>query len=204
MGPLINETTRWCPVCGGRGVSIVWGYPTDETMRRAEAGDVVLGGCVVTTEVTPSHECTECPTEFVARNMLYRRVFGDREVYGIGVWPHGRRRVRIEVADEGSIVLVEGKGPMLLNEHDFTAVMNELFADWWPWDVQAWVTKRGFPATVLPTETGWSLNVGEGGPFVELLLFKTWWRGLGRGAVNKAIERLTCEASSPIWIPEAL
>lgn len=100
------------------------------------------------------------------------------------------------------MVSLDGRGSMLLHAHDFSAVMNELLADWWPWDVRSWVTRRGFPATVMPTDTRWSLNVGEGRPFVELLLFKTWWRGLGREAVEKAIERLTCEVSSPIWIPE--
>ncbi|MEA1903760.1 MAG: hypothetical protein U9N56_09565, partial [Actinomycetota bacterium] len=56
--------------------------------------------------------------------------------------------------------------------------------------------------TVAPTETGWSLNVIADGPFVELLLLKAWWRSLGRGAISKAIELLTCDVSSPIWMPD--
>jgi hypothetical protein len=36
-----------CPRCGARQVvHIVYGYPTAELERRAEAGKVILGGCL--------------------------------------------------------------------------------------------------------------------------------------------------------------
>lgn len=36
-----------CPECGLPGVPYLYGYPSDEGLARAEAGRVVLGGCVV-------------------------------------------------------------------------------------------------------------------------------------------------------------
>lgn len=184
------------------GTRIVWGYPTEDDERLADEGQVILGGCVVETGVAPSHECGACGSEFIASNMLYRRTFSDGEVFGVGVWPHGRSRVRIEETGDGWLAAVERKGSMLLGEHDFATAMNDVFADWWPWEVQDWASRRGFPAEVEPTETGWSLVVREGGPFVELLLLKTWWRSLGRSPIDKAIERLSCEVSSPIWMSD--
>lgn len=34
-----------------------------------------------------------------------------------------------------------------------------------------------------------------------LVLIKTWWRTLGRNPVESALEHLTRERSSPIWLP---
>lgn len=68
---------------------IAWGYPTDLTMRKADEGLVVIGGCVVDTRVMPSHECADCQAEFIASSLLYRRVVDEHDVFGIGVWPTG-------------------------------------------------------------------------------------------------------------------
>lgn len=49
-----------CPHCGSPGaVRIVYGYPTEETMRLAEEGFVLLGGCCQLIE-DPDRACTVC------------------------------------------------------------------------------------------------------------------------------------------------
>ena len=49
-----------CPQCDAGAVKpIVYGYPTPETMRQEERGEVVLGGCLFSPEA-PSWECSEC------------------------------------------------------------------------------------------------------------------------------------------------
>ena len=52
-----------CPSCGaGEVVPILYGLPTAEVDRAAEAGKVVLGGCVVRVGM-PDHHCQNCGHE---------------------------------------------------------------------------------------------------------------------------------------------
>lgn len=50
-----------CPVCGNlvAPVPIVFGYPSPDLFAEAEAGEVELGGCVVS-EHDPTHRCPAC------------------------------------------------------------------------------------------------------------------------------------------------
>ena len=201
MEPMLCQATRWCPTCESPGTPIMWGYPTEMALQQADQGRVILGGCVVT-EPHPSHLCDTCGTEFIAANRLYKRQPAGTEVYGVAVWPHGRRSVRVEANDGGWTVMVDGEGSMLINRHAMTVIPNNVFEGMWPWEVQSWATKRGFPAQVELIETGASLRVGEAANLFELLLIKTWWRSLGRSPLESAIDRLSSEASSPIWLPK--
>jgi hypothetical protein len=119
----------------------------------------------------------------------------------VAVWPHGRRSVRVEANEEGFTVMVQREGSMLIGRHDMIVVANMVFAEKWPWDVQSWATKRGFVAKVAPHDNGWSLSVSGDSEFFELLLIKAWWRDLGRNPAETAIDRLTSENSSPVWLP---
>jgi len=198
----MDQIKRWCPVCEGPGVPIVWGHPTVRDQQLAKEGQVVLAGCVVT-GTYPTHECGACGCQFIASSRLYLRLGARGENFGIAVWPHGRRSVRVEANEDGFTVIVEREGSMLIGRQDMTLVSNEVFADMWPWDVQRWATRRGFAANVSPHDNGWSLNVSGDLDSFELLLIKAWWRDLGRSPVGTAIERLTCEDSSPMWLPTA-
>ena len=46
-----------CPICGRPGVPIEYGMPGPEMVDEAEAGRIVLGGCVVT-GYDPDWACT--------------------------------------------------------------------------------------------------------------------------------------------------
>jgi hypothetical protein len=48
-----------CPKCGGPVTPIVYGLPTEEMGRRAKAGEIVLGGCMVD-EKSPTWLCGNC------------------------------------------------------------------------------------------------------------------------------------------------
>lgn len=196
----MEQIKRWCPVCGEPGVPIVWGYPTLRDQQLAKQGDAILAGCVVT-GTQPTHGCGTCGCEFIASSRLYLRQGAEGEIYGVAVWPHGRRSVRVETNEDGFTVMVEREGSMLMGGRDITIVASEVFADMWPWDVQSWATKRGFAAKVIPDDNGWSLSVREDLDSFELLLIKTWWRDLGRDPVATAIARLTSEDSTPVWLP---
>ena len=51
---------RRCPACGEAAVvSIAWGFPTEAVFEDADAGKVVVGGCVVTGD-DPAWRCKAC------------------------------------------------------------------------------------------------------------------------------------------------
>jgi len=56
-----------CPRCGEvSGVPILWGMPDNDASERAERGEVVLGGCLVTDD-DPDWSCTNpaCGNEWM-------------------------------------------------------------------------------------------------------------------------------------------
>ena len=67
MAPMDEKHTKGtCPKCGAPGaVPVVFGLPTDEAGRAAEAGEVVLGGRVVTPRMPDTH-CRSCGHEWIA------------------------------------------------------------------------------------------------------------------------------------------
>ena len=63
-GSELNDAVIRCPQCGSEDViGIVYGYPTEETLERAEAGEVRLGGCVVG-YCDPNRYCKSCGYEW--------------------------------------------------------------------------------------------------------------------------------------------
>lgn len=55
-----------CLACGGVGLPIVYGLPNAETFDAADRGELVLGGCLVTS-ADPDHRCKSCCQEWQAR-----------------------------------------------------------------------------------------------------------------------------------------
>ena len=56
-----------CPVCGSRKqVPILYGLPTDDAFRRAERGELFLGGCFVS-EQSPMWICSDCNKQWGAQ-----------------------------------------------------------------------------------------------------------------------------------------
>lgn len=51
-----------CSECGGEMVPIAYGFPGGEMMEAAERGEIVLGGCVVWSDM-PLETCPRCPGE---------------------------------------------------------------------------------------------------------------------------------------------
>ncbi|MBE6486912.1 MAG: tetratricopeptide repeat protein [Methanosphaera stadtmanae] len=59
---LINykyESDNTCPKCGNKLTKIIYGYPTPETMKSADKGEIMLGGCCVSDD-SPTHYCKKC------------------------------------------------------------------------------------------------------------------------------------------------
>ncbi len=54
-----GDATSSCPVCGGDGLEIIYGFPTQELFEAAQRGEVALGGCIVGGEM-PTTECRSC------------------------------------------------------------------------------------------------------------------------------------------------
>ena len=66
MAPMDEKHTVRCPSCAARSaVQILYGLPGDEAGRAAEAGEVVLGGCVVTPGMANTR-CRSCGHEWIA------------------------------------------------------------------------------------------------------------------------------------------
>lgn len=62
---LNDDAVIRCPQCGSEDViGIVYGYPTEETLERAKAGEVRLGGCVVD-YCDPNRYCKNCGHEWL-------------------------------------------------------------------------------------------------------------------------------------------
>lgn len=62
---LNDDAVIRCPQCGSEDViGIVYGYPTEETLERAKAGEVRLGGCVVG-YCDPNRYCKNCGHEWL-------------------------------------------------------------------------------------------------------------------------------------------
>jgi DNA-directed RNA polymerase subunit RPC12/RpoP len=58
--PTIAADSLRCPSCGARNaVRILYGLPDPEGVRAAEAGQVHLGGCVLTVD-SPDAHCRDC------------------------------------------------------------------------------------------------------------------------------------------------
>ncbi len=61
---MARRVVRRCPTCRStKVVPIVFGLPDDETVQRARAGEIVLGGCVVTGD-DPHWHCSKCGYEW--------------------------------------------------------------------------------------------------------------------------------------------
>ena len=54
---------RTCSECGGELIPIVWGYPYPELFKKAECGEIWLGGCVIPPN-NPNYICKSCNSEF--------------------------------------------------------------------------------------------------------------------------------------------
>lgn len=58
----MNEPPECCPKCGSKKVAaILYGLPdfSDELERKLDAGEVVLGGCIISDD-DPLWRCVEC------------------------------------------------------------------------------------------------------------------------------------------------
>ena len=53
-----------CPYCGGRLLPVVYGEPGPELFEKADRGEVILGGCIVS-GLDPEKECAECGFQFL-------------------------------------------------------------------------------------------------------------------------------------------
>jgi hypothetical protein len=195
----LDSKTRWCPVCEGRGIPIVWGEASQHVMRLAEEGKVIIAGCTPS-GIHASHGCESCGAEFIASDRVYRREVRRVEVMGIGVWPHGRRPVRVEDNDEGWTVVVAGEGSMLIEREAAHVFFSEVFVGMSPWEIQEWVRRRGFEVVIEPGADGYlEIVISDLFHLFGLTLIKTWWRALGRAPVPKALERLGAHV---VWLPE--
>jgi hypothetical protein len=66
-GPRYMAAVPRCPDCGQQeAVPIVYGLPSAETVRGAEQGSFVLGGCVISGK-NPSYQCRVCGRRFGVR-----------------------------------------------------------------------------------------------------------------------------------------
>jgi hypothetical protein len=56
-----SSSDESCPTCGGAAVRIAYGLPGPKMMMAAEAGEVVLGGCVIGRNPDPAWQCRTDP-----------------------------------------------------------------------------------------------------------------------------------------------
>lgn len=54
---------RFCPDCGGDMIPIVWGFPHEGLLTKAERDEIFLGGCRIPPN-PPNYHCKKCDKEF--------------------------------------------------------------------------------------------------------------------------------------------
>jgi hypothetical protein len=56
-----KKYVEYCLRCKSKQefIPIVYGYPSQELMKKAEAGEVLLGGCMLW-DRAPMHKCKKC------------------------------------------------------------------------------------------------------------------------------------------------
>ena len=70
-----DNQTPACPTCGSAAVvRIAYGLPGNETIEAAERGEMMLGGCIVSSD-SPEWLCTACHTYFGDHEETFRRLF---------------------------------------------------------------------------------------------------------------------------------
>ena len=60
---MVRRRVGRCVRCGSRMTPIVYGYPGAKMREDAEAGRVVIGGCVIHQGWSPTKVCLECGSE---------------------------------------------------------------------------------------------------------------------------------------------
>ena len=58
-----KSNIRFCPECGGELIPIVWGFPHEGLLRKAERDEIFLGGCCIPPN-PPNYHCKKCDKEF--------------------------------------------------------------------------------------------------------------------------------------------
>jgi hypothetical protein len=54
-----------CPRCGSKdAVPIVYGLPTEESIRKEAEGKYILGGCEIISGLSPALYCKKCGNEW--------------------------------------------------------------------------------------------------------------------------------------------
>lgn len=170
----VRDMTRWCPVCESRGRPVVQGELSIRDVEALRTGAAVrvrdrLPG------ITPSHMCAHCPTFFRSDDRFYLSARHDENVHGIAVWPHGRARVRIELAGRGMAFVFGDTTWALLRPDDVTEVTTDFFWGSGRREIISWSSRRGFSIRLAPDGEGRAaIRVDPPGPHFGLLVAKTW------------------------------
>ena len=58
-----KNDTETCPKCGSKLIPIIYGFPNEILMEQYKAGEVELGGCVISSDDNNMH-CPNCKSSF--------------------------------------------------------------------------------------------------------------------------------------------
>ncbi|MBU9722783.1 MULTISPECIES: hypothetical protein [Bacillaceae] len=103
---------KQCPNCNSRNVvNIIYGLPTHEAMKDAEAGKFMLGGCCVEMD-SPDYHCNSCGNEWTKNEAIdraYEKI--NRVIATVGGYFGPSYHVEIDLeAEEVSWSKSEGEG----------------------------------------------------------------------------------------------
>jgi hypothetical protein len=125
--------------------------------------------------ISPTHMCTRCQTLFCARDRYFLTARHEETVYGIAVWPHGRARMRIELAKDGLLFVFGDTLWALVPDVDIPALLGDHFGGHGQRQIISWSRRRGFSVRLIPDGDGRrNIHVDPSGPHFSLLVAKTW------------------------------
>lgn len=152
--------------------------------------------------ITPTHICDRCYTVFRSRDRFYLRANQHEAIHGIAVWPHGQRRLRIEVTDDGPIVMFDDRASVLIPRDDTMFLATDFFRGCAEGEIVAWARRRGFSLRLRPTAAGYTdLVVDPPGPHFILAVTKSWFQRHEIRCTEDGIYHLEKVSVRPVLFP---
>lgn len=185
--------THWCPVCESPGLPVARGPRSNGEQNGVVSVSRDLPG------IEPSHFCSRCPTWFRSRDRFYLTAVHDRGVHGIAVWPHGDRRISVEIGEEGLVCTFDDGASALISRGDTSGIATSFFRRFTEWEIWSWASRRGFRLRIVPAGDGTAdLVVDRVGPHFVLLVTKSWFRANHIRDSEDGVACLEAEGVSPV------
>jgi hypothetical protein len=154
--------------------------------------------------IEPTHICERCGSVFRGRDRFYLRAQDRLGIHGIAVWPHRERRIRIEIGEDGLVVLFDDSASVLIPREETSQLVTDFFRGCSDDRVKAWASRRGFSLTLRTVAAGQTdLVVYPPGPHFILAVTKSWFQRNEIRCTEDGIYHIELTGARPVLFPPA-